>query len=240
MSNAKSIIGAVAVTGALAVLIALGTWQMERRAEKQMLVEHVSARLQSAPVALPDRVSDPAAFDYRRVTVQGYFLHDKEMLLSSRARRGIAGYHVVTPLKREGASAVLVDRGWVPHDRAAPARRAEGQVVGLVSVTGIARVPTRHGLFTPANDPARGFWIIADPALMAVTAGIGPVSGLIVEADATPNPGGYPKGTVPVAGVTDNHLQYALTWYSLALVLLAVVCAVRRRRKQLSRIPPTP
>lgn len=228
------------VTGALVVLLALGTWQMARRAEKHTLINQVEAQLQVPPVALPDRVADPAAFDYRRVSVRGRFLHDKEMLLSSRARRGVAGYHVVTPLRREGAPMVLIDRGWVPRDRAQPVRRAEGQVTGTVSVTGIARVPSRHGLFTPANDPVRGFWLIADPAAMALAAGIGPVPGLIVEADATPNPGGYPKGTVPVVGVTDNHLQYALTWYSLALVLLVVVYAVRRRRKPLPRTPPTP
>ncbi len=238
--NARSIIGAMMVTGALAVLLALGTWQMARRAEKHALIDRIVAQLQAPPVALPDRVADPAAFDYRRVSVRGHFLHDKELLLSSRTRRGIAGYHVVTPLKREGASVVLVDRGWVPRELAAPARRAPGRVAGIVSVTGIARVPTRHGLFTPANDPARGFWLIADPAAMALATGIGPVPGLIIEADATPNPGGYPKGTAPVVGLADNHLQYALTWYSLALVLLAVVYAVRRRRKQMSRTPPTP
>jgi surfeit locus 1 family protein len=98
----------------------------------------------------------------------------------------------------------------------------------------------RRGLFTPANDPARGFWLIADPAAMALAAGVGPVPGLIVEADATPSPGGYPKGTKATVNITDNHLQYALTWYSLALVLVVVVYAVRRRRKQMSRTPPTP
>jgi surfeit locus 1 family protein len=228
------------VTGALAVLVALGTWQMARRAEKHALIDHVAARLQAPPVALPERVADPAGFDYRRVSVRGRFLHDKEILLSSRARRGVAGYHVVTPLRRDGALPVLVDRGWVPSEFAAPARRAAGQVAGVVSVTGIARVPARRGLFTPANDPARGFWLIADPAAMALAAGVGPVPGLIVEADATPSPGGYPKGTKATVNITDNHLQYALTWYSLALVLVVVVYAVRRRRKQMSRTPPTP
>jgi len=240
MWNAKSIFGAVMVTGALAVLLALGTWQMMRRAEKHTLIDRINAQMEAAPMALPAQVAEPLALDYRRVTVRGRFLHDKEMLLSSRARRSVPGYHVVTPLVREGAPAVLVDRGWVPHDRARPASRAAGQVGGIVTITGIARVPSRHGMFTPANDPARGFWLVADSAAMAAAAGVGPVPGLIVEADASPNPGGYPKGTVPAAGITDNHLQYALTWYSLGLVLVAVVFAALRRRKHLSRTRPTP
>lgn len=232
MPSARSVFGWTALTAALAVLLGLGTWQMARRAEKHDLISRIQTRMAAPPTVLPDSIADPSAWDYRRVVVRGRFLHDKEMLLSGRAHRGVAGYHVVTPLARADAPAVLVDRGWVPAARASPASRAEGQVTGPVTVAGIARAPASTGAFTPANDPGRGFWITPDPAAMARHAGLGPVPGLVVEADASPLPGGLPLGGVSRVALTDNHLQYALTWYSLALVLVAVVAAYRRRRKR--------
>ncbi len=112
-----------------------------------------------------------------------------------RRGRGRVGHHVLTPLVRPDGPAVLVDRGWVPADQAHPAARRQGQLEGTVEITGIARYrgEGRPGWFTPDNQPEQGLWYSYD--LPALEAALGmELLPVVVEADATPNPGGLPHG----------------------------------------------
>ncbi len=232
MVKARPLIAAGAVIAALAVLLSLGSWQMLRRAEKHVLIARIEVQMQAPPVVLPAAINDPAAFDYRRVTVRGRYLHGREMLLLNRVRNGVAGIHVITPLVREDGPTVLVDRGWAPLARPADDPAFVGQPPGPVTISGVARVPVKTGAFTPDNEPARGLWFSVDLAAMAAAKGIGPVAPVLVVADTRPD--GIRKYPIPVpvrAGLRDDHLQYAVTWYSLALVLVGVVIAARRRRR---------
>lgn len=219
------------VTG-VAILLGLGSWQMLRRAEKHALIDRIESRMAAPPVELPARIASAEAWDYRRVTVSGRFLHEKEIHLSSRTREGTVGVEVVTPLARPGGTTVLVNRGWVPRDKADSGTRAAGQVAGLVTVTGIARVPPEPGLFTPENAPGKGFWIRADVAEIAASQDLGMVLPVIVEAGPAPNPGGWPKGGRRGIHLPDNHLQYALTWYALSVVLVVVAMIAGRRQRR--------
>ncbi len=215
---------------AFAVLVGLGTWQMARRAEKHALIATMESRLAEPAATLPARIEDPDAWDYRRVHVTGVFRHDREVHLANRVRNGVVGVQVVTPLARPDGATVLVDRGWVPGTLADPARRPDGQVGGMVTVAGIARVPAPPGPFTPAGDPATGFWLVAEPAAIAAALGLAETLPLVLEADATPNPGGWPRGGGTRLDLPDNHLQYAITWYSLAVALVVIALIARRRR----------
>jgi surfeit locus 1 family protein len=230
VSNARPVIALGAVVAGLAVLIGLGTWQLARRAEKQALVALIESRRTAPPVPLPAVIGDASAFDYRRVVVTGRFLHDKDMRLLNRVLDGRAGVHVVTPLARDGATAVLVNRGWALGDHAPPPTPSAGSRGERVTVTGIARVPRPPGPFVPANDPARGLWYAIDIGAMAAARDLGPVAPVVVWADAAPgDEGRYPRGGQGPPVPQDNHLSYALTWYSLALAL-AVVAVIARRR----------
>lgn len=216
-------------------LLALGTWQMQRLAWKEALIAEREAGLATPEMPLPDSFEDgePAeAFDFRPVTVTGVFRHDLEQLYGARARANMLGHHVLTPLVPEEGPAVLVDRGWVPADKVHPAARSDGQLEGEVSVSGIARfrAADRPGLFTPDNDPEAGRWYHYDLEAMAAALGI-PLSPIVVEADPTPNPGGLPIGGRTVKTLTNNHLQYAITWYGLAVALIGVYIVFRRQRQ---------
>jgi len=230
MSNARPRLAAAAVVTGIAVLIGLGTWQLARRAEKHTLIALIESRMAAPPVALPAVIGDADAFDYRRMVVAGRFLHGKDMRLLNRVLDGRAGVHVVTPLARDGGTTVLVNRGWAPGDPAAPAPPPAGAGGERVTVTGIARVPRPPGPFVPANDAARGLWYALDIAAMATARDLGPVAPVIVWADAARgDAGGYPRGGQAPPMLQDNHLSYALTWYSLALAL-AVIAVIARRR----------
>jgi surfeit locus 1 family protein len=238
MSNARPRLAAAAVVTGIAVLIGLGTWQLARRAEKHTLIALIESRMAAPPVALPAVIGDADAFDYRRVVVAGHFLHGKEMRVLNRVLDGRAGVHVVTPLARDGATAVLVNRGWAPGDHATPVLPLAGAGGERVTVTGIARVPRPPGPFVPANDAARGLWYALDIAAMATVRDLRPVAPVVVWADAAPgDAGGYPRGGQAPPMPQDNHLSYALTWYSLALALAVIAVIARRRARR--RIPPS-
>lgn len=220
----------LAALAALIVLVSLGTWQLERLRWKEALIAERDARL-AAPAELLPAQADWPAWEFRRVEVQGTFLHDLEQLFGARGHGGQVGHHVLTPLLRPDGSALLVDRGWVPADKAHPAARREGQVEGPVSITGIARYRGEHaaGWFTPANQPEQAMWFSYDLAALeeALALSLLPV---VVEADDRPNPGGLPIGGLTRIALTNNHLQYAVTWYGLALTLVVVYLSFSLRR----------
>lgn len=209
--------------------VALGIWQVERRAWKHALIDAVETRSTAAPVAAPaPRVAVSAETDaYRRVRVTGRFLHDRETLVRAVSDLG-SGYWVVTPLDTGGFT-VLVNRGFVPPDRRDPASRAAGNGAGQVTVTGLLRVTEPGGGFLRSNDPAADNWYSRDVAAIVAARGVHNAAPYFIDADAAPNPGGWPRGGLTVLRFSDNHLGYALTWFALALLSLGAIWLVLRK-----------
>jgi surfeit locus 1 family protein len=217
---------------ALATLLALGTWQLQRLAWKTALINEIIARQAMAPIPLPTTIEDPAALRFRKVSVHGTFDHSREVHLFAHTKRGNLGYQVITPLKQDDGTWVLINRGWVPDERKDPASRAEGQVTGPVAITGTARPTWHRHMFLPDNDTATNHWFFGDIPAMAAHLGLS-VAPVFVEADATANPGGLPiGGQTPTADIANNHLQYALTWYMLAVALAGVYFVYHWRRDE--------
>lgn len=216
---------------AFAVLLGLGSWQVQRALWKSDLNAHRAARAAAPAVDLPPELSDPAEYEFRRVRVQGRFLHDKELLINARSQRGNAGYNVITPMIRPSGAPVLINRGWIPYDKKAAASRAAGQVEGAASVEGILRRDQRQGMFMPPNDAAKNSWFWYDLPAMAKAAGVADALPIYVEAGPTPNPGGFPIGGQTRVKLPENHLEYAFTWYALAVALAAVYILFHRQRR---------
>jgi surfeit locus 1 family protein len=218
----------IAAACAFAVLIGLGTWQIERKAWKEALIATVSERFAAPPVALPPPAEwarlDPATDEFRRVRFKAELINEKEALVfttGSSLRGGDAGpgYWVFTPARIDGRT-IMVNRGFVPEQAKDPATRAQGQINGPVEIVGVMRWPERPGMFTPAAEPEKNLWFARDPADMARAKGFGPVAPFYVEQESPPAPGGLPSAGVLQPTFPNNHLGYALTWYGLALVLV--------------------
>jgi len=208
--------------------VALGVWQVERRAWKHALIDAVETRSTAAPVAAPAPgvVFSADADAYRRVRVTGRFLHDRETLVRAVSDLG-SGYWVVTPLDT-GRFTVLVNRGFVLPDRRDPASRAAGNGAGEVTVTGLLRVTEPGGGFLRSNDAAADNWYSRDVAAIAAARGLSNPAPYFIDAGAAPNPGGWPRGGLTVLRFSDNHLGYALTWFALALLSLGAIWLVLR------------
>ena len=208
---------------ALVALLVLGTWQLQRLASKEDVIERLEARLSAAPIMLPAEPIDPERFEFRRVTVTGEFLHDLEFYLLNRVRNGVVGLHVVTPLHRlEDDSYLLVDRGWVPLDRRDPASRPAGRETGEITLDAVVRRKPNRGWFVPENRSARNEWYFMDPAVMAAAAGLAAPGTYFLAAVERATPGDYPIGEGGQISVRNDHLGYAITWYALAAVLVVV------------------
>jgi surfeit locus 1 family protein len=157
----------------------LGTWQVQRLDWKTKLIAKFEDRLVRPPLPLPPRI-DPSAiseFDYRRVYATGTLRHDKEMLIGPRMHDGTDGYFVITPLeRRDGASTILVNRGWISKEkRFQQDRREESLPKGEVTVAGLLREPWKKNFFTPVNKPEEGKFYFPDVVQMAQLAGCEPV-----------------------------------------------------------------
>jgi surfeit locus 1 family protein len=228
---------------AVAVLVGLGVWQLERKGWKEKLIDTVTQRLAAAPAAgLPPRDNwarlDPADDEYRRVTVPAEFLNEQEALVYSAGsafRPDVSGpgYWVFTPARLVGGSIVVVNRGFVPLDRKDPKARAEGALSGVVDVVGVIRWPEQRGLFTPADEPKNNVWYVRDPTMIAEAKNWGRVAPFYVEQESPLPPGGLPRAGKLEVRLANNHLQYAVTWFGLAAVFaVSVLFWLRGRRRE--------
>ena len=215
----------------------LGVWQLERREWKLDLISRVDRRIHAPPVAAPGPADWPKVGigdEYRRVRVTGRFENRRETLVQAVTEAG-GGYWVMTPLRTDQGFTVLVNRGFVPPARRAADRRAAAQFSGEHVVTGLLRLSEPGGAFLRSNAPQEGRWYSRDVAAIAATRHLTQVAPYFIDADATRNPGGYPLGGLTVIHFPNNHLQYALTWFTLALMAVAAAVIVgreewRRRR----------
>jgi len=226
----------IAAALVFAVLAALGTWQLERRAWKLDLIERVTTRAQAPPVAAPGPGEWPlitaADYEYRHLRVTGVFLNDRETQVTASTELG-PGYWVLTPLQLPDGTLVLVNRGFVPTGRRDPATREAGQIAGEATVTGLLRITEPGGTLLRSNDPSSDRWYSRDVAAIAAARGLTNVAPYFIDADATAEaPSNAPDS--PVGGLTvitfhNNHLVYAITWYSLALMLAGGTAHVIRQ-----------
>lgn len=200
----------------------LGLWQVERRAWKLDLIARVEERLKAPPEPIRDWRQGFA--EYRRVRLQGTYLCDRETLVKAVTERG-EGFWVMTPLHTlQGA--VLINRGFVPS--AGGARWCGGH---QVEVVGLQRSSEPKGGFLRSNDPVADRWYSRDVTAIARARGIAAVAPFFVDADATPNPGGYPIGGMTVVAFRNNHLVYALTWFALAVLCVTAAIFGARQAK---------
>ena len=219
---------------ALAVLIALGVWQLERLEWKEDLIEQRQTLSQASAIALSDVLGDGPP-EFQNVEARGRFLHDHEFYLAARTLAGKVGLHVVTPFVLEDGRIVLVDRGWIPEGRRDPATRPEGQLSGGQALSGLVRLPGWKGYswLKPDNQADENLWFWVDPPAMAAAAGLTTVvAEAYLDAGPAENPGGWPVGGQTRLDRPNDHLQYALTWFALAVCLVVIYVLYHWRRDE--------
>jgi surfeit locus 1 family protein len=211
----------LATLAGLAVLLPLGTWQLQRLTWKRDLIAHAQAQLAEAPQAVPP--DDLADFNYRRVSAIGRYLHDQAFAFGFSAENGRPGGRLITPFQLTDGRTILVDRGWMPEDLLPPNVPHGLEPEGTITLEGIGRWRggAQRGWLSPDDTPDRRRWHNWDIEGMASALAL-PLDPLELVLERSEGPAGLPKAEPVAVTFPNDHLSYAITWYGLALVLLAI------------------
>lgn len=227
--------------------LALGTWQVQRRAWKLTLMERVERRAHTPPVPAPAARDWPAvhaaSHEYLPVTLHGQWLGDKTVLTQAVTDLG-AGFWVMTPLQQGDGTQVLVNRGFVPQDQRTQWLTTPQPASSSASATvqGLLRMTEPGGGFLRANDPAQQRWHSRDVAAISQALELPQAAPFFVDAGLPGKPGTpasaaeapvWPRPGMTVIRFHNSHLVYALTWYGLALMVAGAGWYVARYERRL-------
>jgi surfeit locus 1 family protein len=207
------------VTGA-AILVSLGVWQVQRLAWKEAMVAEIDTRISAEPSALP-HVPGPLTDRFTPVRVEGSFLPGELHVLVSVKRVG-PGYRIISPFETVQGRRILIDRGFVPSEA-----KNDPRDLGATTVTGNLHWPEETDSFTPETDLATNTWFARDVASMAMALDTEPV--LLIASSRT-DPGVTPL-PVDTSVIPNDHLEYAITWFSLAAIWVAMTGAFLWRNR---------
>lgn len=214
----------------VAVLLGLGTWQLERKARKEDLLRTIAARSKQAPIDVEVAAARRAAgenLEYAPVRAKGRLLPERSLFYYAPGPQG-PGYHVYAPLVIPSGKAVLINRGFLPAAERAVAVHARPSSGDTIEVVGLLRSPGSAGWFTPSNDPQQNLWYWRDLPAMARQA-LAPSTDVfpffieeLARPAGSPRAPGEPAGGATRLDLPNRHLEYALTWYGLAAALIGV------------------
>ncbi|KJS45764.1 MAG: cytochrome oxidase biogenesis protein Surf1, facilitates heme A insertion [Roseovarius sp. BRH_c41] len=206
----------------VAVLIGLGKWQVDRLAWKEGVLADIEAHIAAPPVELPE-AADPTEDRYLPVAVAGQIGDAALRVLVSQKQIG-AGYRVISALETDGRR-VLLDRGFIKVSADIPTP-PEGEI----NVSGNLHWPDERLSSTPENDVPGNIWFARDIAQMAEVLETEPVL-IVARALSVPEVGVSPL-PVDTSGIPNDHLSYAITWFSLAAIWAAMTGVFIWRMRQ--------
>lgn len=212
----------------LLLVIGLGTWQVLRLEWKSDLISAIRQELSTEARPLEPNLTLQGRYDYRHLALQGEFRHEKELHLAARYHRGQLGYHLLTPFILADGRVLLVNRGWVPQEKIDPAKRTETLTLGPQSFRAMAHAPSPRGLFTPENNAQKNMWFWIDLPAMREATGL-PLEAVVADAIAVEAPGGLPVSATGKVEIQNDHLQYAITWFCLALAIIVIYVVYHRK-----------
>jgi surfeit locus 1 family protein len=217
---------------AFAILIGLGVWQIERLHWKLGLIAQMHANMVAAPISLDQALALGDNAQYRMAMLRGHFDNPHEAFLFTTGPEGAPVFHILTPFILDDGRALLIDRGFIPTTLRDPHTRALPN--GERLLFGVWRTPDAPGPFTPAPDRANRIWYARDLPAIARADGVKLAAPVLIEADGTPNVGGWPKGGQTVVALHNDHLQYSIVWFGLALGLLGIYLGYHVSRGRLA------
>ena len=212
------IIATIITALAFCLLCALGTWQIQRLEWKTGLINQLNAEYaKDASKTNLTPIDLHGAFLFKRGFVHGLFAYDKQLLVGPRVYQEDMGFHLITPLQMKNGEWLLIDEGWVPADWI-PHPRSPAQR----SFIGLLRRPDTRNAFSPANHPEKNQWYMLDPKEIAAAKHLNKISPYILYVEGAPSPNQYPIPQASKPELSNNHLLYAIFWFSMAGALLII------------------
>lgn len=223
---------AVLVLVMLGVFLALGSWQLQRKTEKEQILESENQKSSFETVGLPLQLDDYSEWRYREVILSGTYLSSQQLLLENQIREGVVGFNVFTPLQTTAGAVVLVDRGWLEQGEYREQLPDISVAETSRKIAGYAYTPFGEGLRLGSVDNEQSGWprmiqyidytqvsdILGKPLLPVILR-------LSPEADD-----GYLREWAVVAFGPERHLGYAVQWFGLALAMFVILIILVRKK----------
>lgn len=209
--------------GGVALLLALGIWQVQRLSWKTELIATIEQKSNAAPLVSVPAKEEWQDAEYRQLEITGRFLNDHAFSVGPRTEKGRNGFHLFVPFEGAAGGTIMVNRGWIPDGRDIFPDEEKGET----TVRGVIRLAAR-GAFTPDNDPDQNRWYWPDVAAMAEKAALSNIAPAYLVVTEKKE-GVYPQGVDVRANLRNNHLQYAVFWFTMAFVFAGVFFFRMRR-----------
>ena len=221
----RGVLPSVLALAVLVLTVSLGDWQVRRANEKAAIQAQHEAAQRDPPRRLSAGAAEVSGLDGRRVLVRGVYLADRTVFIDNRTRNGVAGFHVITPVRIQDTDRyVLVMRGWVPRD---PRERTRLPVLspppGVVDVEGLAQTSIAKVLelrAAPRPGPEDRLWQNLDFETFRSWSGLDLLPLLV--RDTAPSADGLIRELPAVADDVAKHKGYAFQWYAMALATAAL------------------
>jgi cytochrome oxidase assembly protein ShyY1 len=227
----------------VAIFVGLGLWQLQRRVEKHALIAALTERLAASPVPLPPpsqwKALTQRTDEFRRVTFTASYARLPDAMVysaGSAVREDVSGpgTWAFLPARLPSGETVVINGGFVENtmqdrgveDRAV-ARLASNQPVTLI---GYLRFPESARTLTPAANTSKRLWFVRDVGAMAQALSWGEVAPFYIDLESPVPPNGIPKPGPLTVHLKDDHLQYAITWFTLAVAVVIAFGVWWRRR----------
>ena len=203
------------------ILLSLGTWQLERLIWKQSLLKQISEQTSLPVIDLSySIIANIKKYKSRKIKLEGNFLYDSSLTIFSRVYKGEVGRHVIVPIETKYGW-ILVNKGFIPEKNYTDYLKKGYST--FIEIEGIIYLPDFKSYFTPENNVNKGEWYYLNIEEIKKYVDLPLLDFVIFEAksdnsDIFPVAGQYRYNNIP-----NDHLQYALTWFSLAIVLFIIM-----------------
>ena len=213
MNNKKLFLSLIYSSLALLILVSLGTWQLERLRWKTDILSSMKESLSLPPLKITGQVIDNIdQYSFRRIQLTGNYLYKDNITIYSKVFNKKVGKHLIVPLETQ-YGIILVNRGFIPSDF-----NIENNIKsGEISINGIIKFQQKINYFTPNNNVIKNEWYYININEVSNFLSLPLLNFYIVEENNIEEK--YPIGSQYNINIANDHLQYAITWFSLALAL---------------------
>ncbi len=218
------------------ILISLGFWQLSRLKEKKLFLTSMQANLTSPAINLAE-IQD--GLPYHKVKITGQFLPNKDIYLYGRRSMSSEkdGYYLVTPFKTIEDKVILVARGWFSNRNKNIITQATND--RQHEIIGVTMPSEKTRIYLPANDIKNNVWLTLNLKETSKVLGLDLENFYIIAEgkDISNLDILLPLAINHLAAIRNDHLEYALTWFGLAISLIVIYVIYRRRYMAVDVIP---
>jgi surfeit locus 1 family protein len=209
------------VLSVITLFCALGTWQLVRLQWKNTLIDQISEGLKSSPINYSEKIKA----NYQRVTIEGNYDFEKQIYLYSLNDKGQPGYDVITPFKSLNSENVLVNRGWIESNlknNDIINRTINNKIQGLILKN------VKPNVFKPENDTEANIWFSINLEQIQEVTGKNFNNYILYLENKKIN---IPKPKKITIDLPNNHLKYAITWYSISISIFGYFLYFRKKNE---------